>query len=92
MFERIALIGIGLIGSSISHASRRAGLAKSIVGSARTPATVETALRLGLIEKGYASAAEAVQGRRSRDSLRAGRAVRADREGDRAALASRAPF
>lgn len=62
MFERIALIGIGLIGSSISHASRRAGLAKTIVGSARTPATVETALRLGLIEKGYASAAEAAKG------------------------------
>ena len=62
MFERIALVGIGLIGSSISHASRRAGLAKSIVGSARTPATIATALRLGLIETGYASAAEAAKG------------------------------
>jgi len=62
MFERIALIGIGLIGSSISHACRRAGLAKEIVGSARTPATVETALRLGLISKGYATAAQAVDG------------------------------
>lgn len=61
MFERIALIGIGLIGSSISHASRRAGLARSIVGSARTPATVETALRLGLVDKGYGSAAEAAE-------------------------------
>ncbi len=62
MFERIALIGIGLIGSSISHASRRAGLAGSIVGSARTPATVETAMRLGLIEQGFVSPAEAVEG------------------------------
>ncbi len=62
MFERIALIGIGLIGSSISHAARRGHLAKSIVGSARTPATVETALRLGLIDKGYATAAEAAEG------------------------------
>ncbi len=62
MFERIALIGIGLIGSSISHASRRAGLARSIVGSARTPATVETALRLGLIDHGYANARDAVAG------------------------------
>lgn len=62
MFERIALIGIGLIGSSISHASRRAGLAGSIVGSARTPATVETALRLGLISEGFGSASEAVRG------------------------------
>ena len=62
MFERIALIGIGLIGSSISHAARRGHLAKSIVGSARTPATVETALKLGLIDKGYATAAEAAEG------------------------------
>ncbi len=62
MFERIALIGIGLIGSSISHAARRAGLAREIVGSARTSATVDTALRLGIITKGHASAAEAVRG------------------------------
>ncbi len=62
MFERVALIGIGLIGSSISHASRRAGLARSIVGSARTTATVETAKRLGLVDAGYGSAREAAEG------------------------------
>ena len=62
MFERIALIGIGLIGSSISHGCRRAGLAGEIVGSARTPATVETAMRLGLIEQGFVTAAEAAEG------------------------------
>ncbi len=62
MFDRIALIGIGLIGSSISHASRRAGLARSIVGSARTAATVETAKALGLIDQGYSSARDAAAG------------------------------
>jgi cyclohexadieny/prephenate dehydrogenase len=62
LFERIALIGLGLIGSSISHAVRRAGLAYSIVGAARTPATVETAMRLGLIEQGFARAAHAAEG------------------------------
>ncbi len=61
-FERIALIGIGLIGSSISHAARRAGLAKTIVGSAKTETTRTTALKLGLISKAYADAREAVQG------------------------------
>jgi cyclohexadieny/prephenate dehydrogenase len=61
MFDRIALIGIGLIGSSISHAARRGGLAKTIVGSARTAATVETAKRLGIIDEGYATAAEAAR-------------------------------
>lgn len=62
MFDRVALIGIGLIGSSISHATRRKGLAREIVGSARTRATLDTALQLGLIDKGYDSAAEAVAG------------------------------
>lgn len=62
MFQRIALIGIGLIGSSISHASRRGGLAQTIVGNARTPATVETALKLGLISEGFGLAREAVRG------------------------------
>jgi cyclohexadieny/prephenate dehydrogenase len=61
-FKKIALIGIGLIGSSISHAARRKGLAASIAGSARTKATVDTALNLKLIDKGYSSAAEAVEG------------------------------
>ena len=62
LFERVALIGLGLIGSSLSHAMRRGGLARSIVGHARTPRTRETGLRLGLIEQAYASAAEAVRG------------------------------
>jgi cyclohexadieny/prephenate dehydrogenase len=62
MFERIALIGIGLIGSSISHAVRRKGLAQTIVGSARTKATIETALKLRLIDGGCVKAADAVKG------------------------------
>jgi cyclohexadieny/prephenate dehydrogenase len=61
-FERVALIGLGLIGSSLSHAMRRAGLARHIVGHARTPATREIALRLGLVEQACATAAEAVRG------------------------------
>jgi cyclohexadieny/prephenate dehydrogenase len=62
LFNRVALIGIGLIGSSISYACRRARLAGEIVGSARTAATVDTALRLGIIDRGFPSAAEAVRG------------------------------
>jgi cyclohexadieny/prephenate dehydrogenase len=61
-FQRVALIGIGLIGSSISHACRRAKLARTIVGSAATLATVETAMRLGLIDEGFASARAAAEG------------------------------
>jgi cyclohexadieny/prephenate dehydrogenase len=62
LFERVALIGLGLIGSSISHAMRRSGLARSIVGSAKTEATRTTALRLGLVEQAHANAAEAAAG------------------------------
>lgn len=61
-FERIALIGLGLIGSSISHAVRRGKLAREIVGAARTQATRETALRLGLVDTAYASNREAAEG------------------------------
>ena len=61
VFERVALIGLGLIGSSLSHAMRRAGLARSIVGHAQSEKTRDTALRLGLLTSVYASAAEAVE-------------------------------
>jgi cyclohexadieny/prephenate dehydrogenase len=62
LFNRIALIGIGLIGSSISHAVRRSGLATQIVGHARTAETRATALRLGLVSEAFATAADAVKG------------------------------
>ncbi len=60
-FEKVALIGIGLIGSSISHAMRRGGLARHIVGAAKSEATRATALRLGLVDEVFASSAEAVK-------------------------------
>jgi cyclohexadieny/prephenate dehydrogenase len=62
MFDRVALIGLGLIGSSLSHVMRRAGLARSIVGHARTAKTRETALQLGLVQEACATAAEAARG------------------------------
>jgi cyclohexadieny/prephenate dehydrogenase len=62
MFEKVALIGIGLIGSSLSHAMRRAGLAGRIVASARTEATRQAALRLELVTEAFEHAADAVKG------------------------------
>ncbi|HEX2337823.1 MAG TPA: prephenate/arogenate dehydrogenase family protein [Hyphomicrobiaceae bacterium] len=61
LFERVALVGLGLIGSSLSHAMRRRGLARSIVGHAQSEKTRDTALRLGLVSSVYATAAEAVR-------------------------------
>lgn len=62
MFKHVALIGVGLIGSSISHAMRRKGLAGYITGAAHSKATVEKALELRLIERGCVHAADAVKG------------------------------
>jgi cyclohexadieny/prephenate dehydrogenase len=60
MFKKAALIGIGLIGSSISHAMRRANLAGTIACSARTGTTRAAARRLKLADEVCESAAEAV--------------------------------
>jgi cyclohexadieny/prephenate dehydrogenase len=62
MFERVALIGLGLIGSSLSHCIRRAGLARAVVGHAPTSGTRAAALRLGLVDSAHATAVEAARG------------------------------
>ncbi|MBV1696214.1 MAG: prephenate/arogenate dehydrogenase family protein [Hyphomicrobiales bacterium] len=61
LYRRVALIGIGLIGSSLSHAMRRRGLAATIVGTARSPQTRATALRIGLVSEVFETASEAVR-------------------------------
>lgn len=60
IFERVAIIGLGLIGSSLCHAMRREGLAKVIVGSAKSEATLKTAERLKLCDAFFADPVEAV--------------------------------
>ena len=62
VFDKVALIGIGLIGSSIAHVVRREGLARSIAISTRSPETLKRAEELGLGDSYHADAAEAVVG------------------------------
>jgi len=62
LFQRVALIGIGLIGSSLAHAMRRKSLAGEIAGFAKSEATRATAKELQLVDSVFATAAEAVQG------------------------------
>ena len=50
MFEKIALIGIGLIGGSIALEARKRGLAKSIVAATRSPETAALANKLKLAD------------------------------------------
>lgn len=61
-FARVALIGIGLIGSSLARALRRHGLAREIVCSARTEATRAKAMELGIVDRVFADNAEAAEG------------------------------
>lgn len=61
-YNRIALIGLGLIASSIFWAVKRAGLNSHVTGYARSSETRETARRIGLCDSVYETAAEAVQG------------------------------
>ena len=62
IYDRVALIGLGLIASSMSHAIKRAGLAGEVVGYALSEATRQTARDIGLCDQIYNSAAEAVEG------------------------------
>jgi len=62
VYERVALIGLGLIASSMAHAMRRAGLAGEITGYARSAETRATAREMGLCDRVCDSAAEAAAG------------------------------
>jgi len=46
MFQQVALIGVGLIGSSISHAIRRGNLAARITACAKSEGSRDAARRL----------------------------------------------
>jgi len=62
IYNRVALIGLGLIASSMALAMRAGGLAGEITGHAKSAATRDVALEIGLCDRVFATAAEAVQG------------------------------
>jgi len=61
-FERLALIGCGLMGGSFALAARQAGLVRSIVGFSASEKTRQRARELRVIDQACASVAEAVHG------------------------------
>ena len=62
VYDRVALIGLGLIASSMFWAIKRAGLAGEVTGYARSQETRDTARRIGLCDRVCDSAREAVEG------------------------------
>jgi cyclohexadieny/prephenate dehydrogenase len=61
LYDRVALVGLGLIAGSMAHAMRAGGLAGEIVGHAKSPETREVARGL-FCDRVCDTAAQAVQG------------------------------
>ncbi|NGM22417.1 prephenate/arogenate dehydrogenase family protein [Roseomonas stagni] len=63
LFDRLCLLGIGLIGSSIARVARvRGDLARTVVAHAKTPATLARVRELSIADVVEPDAAKAVQG------------------------------
>ena len=60
VYDRVALIGLGLIASSMFWAIKRAGLAQEVTGYARSAQTRDTARRIGLCDRVCDSVQDAV--------------------------------
>ncbi|MGE5147493.1 MAG: prephenate/arogenate dehydrogenase family protein [Candidatus Eiseniibacteriota bacterium] len=61
-FRRIAIVGIGLIGSSLARVLRRETMADELVGWDGAPDVCDKALALGLVDRIAAGAADAAKG------------------------------
>ena len=61
IYNKVALIGLGLIAGSIALAMKRAGFSSEIRGHARSRETRDAALSLGLADSVFDTAAEAVK-------------------------------
>ena len=62
LFERVALIGIGLIGSSLARRMRRDGLAREVVCCAKSEQSRKVARALDIVDAAFAEPADAVKG------------------------------
>jgi cyclohexadieny/prephenate dehydrogenase len=60
LFDRLALIGVGLIGGSIARAARGLGIVRTIVATSRSEPTRQRIRELGLADEVVATSAAAV--------------------------------
>ncbi|MGV1014522.1 MAG: prephenate/arogenate dehydrogenase family protein [Methyloceanibacter sp.] len=62
LFDTLAIIGPGLIGSSIARAARAQGAVRRVVATARSPETRKRVAELGIADRVTETNAEAVEG------------------------------
>ena len=62
IFERLVVLGVGLMGGSLALAAKKAGVVGTVVGWSRTEATLQTALANGVIDYAELDLAAALKG------------------------------
>ena len=62
LFDKITIVGVGLIGGSAGIAALKRGIAGDVTGVARRGETIDAALSLGAVSRGTLSLAEGVKG------------------------------
>ena len=62
MIERLAIVGVGLLGGSLAKAARAHGIARQIVGVGRDPGRLQPAVRDGTLDRITTDVAEGVVG------------------------------
>lgn len=62
MFDKVVIVGVGLIGGSFALALKKAGAANTIVGMGRSPEVMARALELGIVDAVTDSPREALRG------------------------------
>ena len=61
-FERLAVVGLGLLGGSLGLAARARGLVAHVAGASRSAETLEAALARGAVDEAFHDPAQAVSG------------------------------
>lgn len=62
IFERLVILGVGLMGGSLALAAKKSGVVSTVVGWSRTASTLQAALANGVIDHAEADLAEALKG------------------------------
>ena len=62
IFERLVVLGVGLMGGSLALAAKKAGVVRTVVGWSRKEVTLQTALANGVIDHAELDLAAALKG------------------------------